>query len=75
MDASDFRIFRAKNKLTQAELGKKLDVSAQTILKYENGGDIPLVVQLAMQHLIDLSHQSSTVSNDSNPIEGSPALD
>lgn len=52
MDAQEFKDKREKMRLTQKELAARLDVTENSIWRWETGrGDIPRMVELALKAL------------------------
>lgn len=52
MTGAEFSSKRIAAKLTQAQLGNKLDKSRQTIASYEKMPEIPISIELAFNDLI-----------------------
>lgn len=46
---------RAKLKLTQAEFADRLGLERRTIMRYEQGDDLPLQTRLAIRQIVDAS--------------------
>jgi DNA-binding XRE family transcriptional regulator len=46
---------RAKLRLTQEEFAERLGLERRTIMRYEQGDDLPLLARLAIRQLVDAS--------------------
>lgn len=54
---------RTRLKLTQAEFAEKVGLERRSIVRYEQGGDLPLTVKLAIDQLVTL-HKVKKRKND-----------
>lgn len=55
---------RALLEMTPAEFGKHLDLTRQTIWRYENGDPIPRRVEMAVMQLLSDHHLSHVIKRE-----------
>lgn len=52
MTGDELKNWRMRLGMTQGDLAKRLDISAQTISNYERGANVPRVVSMAIRYLL-----------------------